>query len=111
MRPESRKLLQDMLEAARDVRLFVRGRTYEQYCQDKQFRWAVERGFEIIGEALAQLSKSDMAMAERISQRRKIISFRNVLIHGYSGVSASITWEVCEVDLPVLVAELESMLG
>ncbi len=47
---------------------------------------AVERKFEIIGEALSQLSKLDLGLAQRIPNVRDIISFRNVLIHGYAVV-------------------------
>jgi uncharacterized protein with HEPN domain len=110
MRPESRILLQDMLDAAKDVSLFVQGRTYEQYQSDRQLKWSVERGYEIIGEALAQLSKLELPLAERISDRRKIISFRNILIHGYRTVSDPITWEICQKDLPILIAELQLLL-
>ena len=48
---------------------------------------AVERKFEIIGEALSQLSKRDPVLAHRVPDFRDIISFRNLLIHGYSVVN------------------------
>jgi uncharacterized protein with HEPN domain len=46
----------------------------------------VERQFEIIGEALGQLAKVDQQLASRITDFQKIVSFRNVLIHGYADV-------------------------
>lgn len=55
MQPEALKFVRDMDEAARDIAGFVATKTYDQYLQDKQLRMAVERGFEIIGEALVQL--------------------------------------------------------
>ena len=39
-----------------------------------------EDQFEIIGEALSQMSKLDPALAKRVSDYQKIISFRNILI-------------------------------
>lgn len=74
-------------------------------------RAAVERMLEIAGEALAQLAKMDAALAERISDHRRIIAFRNVLIHGYSGVDDRLVWDIVETKLPVLRAEVESLLG
>ena|SRR5882724_6121673 len=110
MQPESLKLLEDMRQAARDVASMVAGKTIEQYRADKQLRWAVERGFEIIGEALTQLRKIDPVTAESISDWRSIIGFRNVLIHGYAVVDADKTWDIAVSELPTLVRELDAML-
>ena len=49
-------------------------------------RAAVEREFEIIGEAMTQLAKVDETVADRISHHERIIAFRNVLIHQYGDV-------------------------
>ena len=49
-------------------------------------RAAVEREFEIVGEALSQLAQLDPAVADRISDYRRIIAFRNLLIHGYGQI-------------------------
>jgi uncharacterized protein with HEPN domain len=67
MPPESRKLLEDMRQAATKIARFAAGKTLEQYCQDEQLRWSVERGFEIVGEALSQLHKIDPDTAEHIT--------------------------------------------
>jgi uncharacterized protein with HEPN domain len=110
MPPESRKLLVDMRDAARDLAAITGSESIESYRAGKPLRWSVERGFEIIGEALAQLRKIDAPLAERITDFRKIISFRNVLIHGYSTVSDDLTWHIVQENLPVLMKELEELL-
>lgn len=61
-------------------------------------RSAVERQFEIIGEALSQLARADPTLAERVPDLRRIIGFRNVLIHGYDRVDAAAVWRVVEDD-------------
>jgi uncharacterized protein with HEPN domain len=108
--PQQRKLLEDMRDAAADIATFTHARSLTDYLGDKQFRWSVERGFEIIGEALTQLRKLDSTLAERLTDYRKIISFRNVLIHGYSQINPSTTWDIIEQDMPVLRAELDRLL-
>ena len=69
-------------------------------------RAAVERQFEIVGEALVQLAKLDEKLAARISEHRRIIAFRNILIHGYADVDDRLVWDVVETKLPVLRREL-----
>ena len=56
-------------------------------------RAAVERTFEIIGEAMTQLAKVDKAVAAQISEYQRIISFRNVLIHEYADVDDKLVWD------------------
>jgi uncharacterized protein with HEPN domain len=36
---------------------------------------------------------------------------RNRLIHGYDSVDLEVLWDTIEVDLPPLIAELETILG
>src|SRR5580700_8479850 len=99
MPPEALKLLEDMRQAAKDVMAMVDGKSVETYRTNKQLRWAVERGFEIIGEALTQLRKIDAKTAESITDWRAIIGFRNVLIHGYAIVNPDKTWDIAILEL------------
>lgn len=111
MRPESRTFLYDIREAARLIQEFSSAKTYADYEGDAMLRAAVEREFTIIGEAMAQLASSDPAIASRITAFRRIIAFRNVLIHGYTVVDSQIVWEVSQHDLPPLVREVETLLA
>ena len=107
MQPEALKLLLDMTAAADRLAAISDGRILQEYLSDQEFRWAVERGFEIIGEALTQLRKIDAPLSEKISDFRKIISFRNVLIHGYSQIDDGKTWDILQNNLPALRGELK----
>ena len=53
---------------------------------DDMLKSAVERQFGVIGEALARLAKTDPAVAEQVADHRRIIAFRNILVHGYATV-------------------------
>ncbi len=63
-------------------------------------RAAVERQFEIIGEALNQLSKVSPELARQVPNLREIIGFRNVLIHGYAAVDDARVWQITETSRP-----------
>ena len=74
-------------------------------------RAAVEREFEIIGEAMTQLARVDKAVATRISEYQRIIAFRNVLIHEYADVDDRLVWGVIETNLSTLVREIDALLA
>ena len=94
MQLEAKTLLYDMRQAARSIGDFTAGRNFEDYTADPMLRSAVERQFEIIGEALGKLAKLDPAIASKIPVYQKIISFRNALIHGYAAVQHVVVWGV-----------------
>ena len=73
-------------------------------------RSAVERQFEIIGEALTKLAKADQETAALISEHRRIIAFRNILIHGYAQIDDRLVWGVVESKLPTLSQEMKKLL-
>jgi uncharacterized protein with HEPN domain len=111
MPPETAKLLWDMLTSAQRIESFTTGKSLEDYRRDELLRSAVERQFEIIGEAMSRLLKVDSALAGTISDYRKIASFRNVLIHGYDSIDDVISWGIVQSKLPILRAELERLLN
>lgn len=110
MRLESLKLLEDIRQAAVAIGQFTRDRNLQDYGGDALLRSGVERQFEIIGEALNRLGKSDATTASRIGDYRQIIAFRNVLIHGYDIVDDRVVWEAVQKKLPTLLGQVQSLL-
>jgi uncharacterized protein with HEPN domain len=45
-----------------------------------------------------------------VTSCRRIIAFRNRLIHGYAAVLNDVVWGVVEADLPTLRAEVTRLL-
>lgn len=90
---------------------FVKNRTLDDYNSDPMLRSAVERQFEIIGEALNKALKYDQLLSNKISGARRIIAFRNQLIHGYESIANDIVWGIIETNLPILHREVESLLN
>jgi uncharacterized protein with HEPN domain len=110
MRLEARKYLFDIQQAAERITRFCEDKNFDDYQHDELLRSAVERQFEIMGEALTQLARDDADVAEKIKDYRKIIAFRNILIHAYATVDDRIVWGVVEGDLPALKASLATLL-
>jgi len=110
MRREAKKYLYDIHQAAELIAGFTAGKALADYEEDAMLRSAVERQFEIIGEALALLARLDEALASRISEYRRIIAFRNILIHGYAEVDHRLVWDIVESKLPTLRREVAGLL-
>ena len=111
MQLESAKYLEDIREAAQTVLQATAGRALDDYLRDKLLRLAVERCFEIIGEALRRLDERDHETASKITDFKQIIAFRNILIHGYSLLKHDRVWMVVEHHLPTLLTEVEALLA
>ena len=110
MQLESKKYLYDVSLATDKISRFIDGKQFSDYVIDDLLKSAVERQFEVIGEALNQLSKVDPKLIEKISSYRQIVSFRNVLIHGYAEVDDRLVWNIIETKLPTLIHEVTRLL-
>lgn len=110
MPPKTLKLLEDIRDAAEFVMQVTRSQTESALEQDRLLRQAVERNFEIIGEALNQLTRVDEDTARKITDYEKIVAFRNVLIHGYGLIDAALVWRVVQENLPLLHKQVADLL-
>ena len=111
MNDEVRKNLIDILQAAEEIQTFVRGMDFKAYQGSLIAQRAVERDFEIIGEALNRIRQIDEESLERISEYHRIIGFRNILIHGYDVIDEIIVWNAVENHLPRLLEEVQNILA
>ncbi|MBU2062254.1 MAG: DUF86 domain-containing protein [Bacteroidetes bacterium] len=82
----------------------VEERNFKIYESSKLLRRAVEREFEIIGEATNRLIKID------ISDSRRIVDLRNWVIHAYDNVDNVIIWGIIHKDLPLLKKQVSDLL-
>jgi uncharacterized protein with HEPN domain len=110
MRRDPRSFLWDIQQAADAIASFTAGLDAETFAATDMIHTAVERKFEIIGEALSQLAETDQLLAERIPDFRRAVSFRNLLIHGYAIVDLDRVWRSVAVDLPRLRAAVAALL-
>ena len=111
MHDDACKLLWDAQQATERIARFTAGKRFVDYEADEFLRSAVERQFEIVGEALNQLRRIDPRVADQIPSLSRIIAFRNVLIHGYAAVDNRLVWGVIESNLDPLRSVLDKLLA
>lgn len=104
------KYLFDIKEAAFSIESYLgEKRDFKEYSNNKMLRRAVEREFEIIGEAMNKIDKLDKSIA--ISGKRQIIGIRNRVIHSYDKIDNEIIWGVIIKYLPKLKEEVDILLS
>ena len=106
-----RKYLFDIQEACELLAQFTEGKSLDDYVANPLLRSAVERQFEVIGEAIKQMLDINPQMFSSISDHQRIISFRNRLIHGYADISHDVVWGVLESNLPKLRSEVKELFS
>jgi uncharacterized protein with HEPN domain len=95
MNPRSIKRLEDAAEACAKIRDFTRNQSIEEFMRSDLLKAAVERQFEIIGEALGIASKEDPSVEDHLPELPRIVALRNRLIHGYDSVDPELIWDLC----------------
>lgn len=111
MQRDPRAWLWDVAQAIGAIEGFVSGLDQAAYERSELVHSAVERKFEVIGEALNQLSKTHADLADGIPHLAQIVAFRNLLIHGYARVDHATVWGVIQHSLPSLREAVQMRLS
>jgi uncharacterized protein with HEPN domain len=111
MSSKQAKLLNDVVRACEAIQQFTAGRSRDDYAANLQMRSAVERQFAIVGEAIRKLEREDSSLAKRLSDWRRIIDFRNILVHGYDVLDDNVVWKAVTDQMPVLLGEARQLLA
>ena len=102
-------LLEDIIECIDNIFSYTKGMTYNEYFNNNMVQDAVERNFEIIGEAA---SKFDQPFREKYTDVdwRLLKDFRNVIIHNYFDISQEVLWNAKEFELAALKGKIAEVL-
>lgn len=110
MNPQDETRLRDMLDAARQARSFVEGKTRADLERDNDLiGFAVVRALEVIGEAASKTTQPTHALYPELPWKA-MIGTRNRVIHDYARIDYDIVWDIATVQLPVLISQLEAIL-
>ena len=99
--------VQDILDAAHQIGVYVRGMTFERFVDDTRTFDAVVRNIVIIGEASNHLPIDIRARLSDVPWG-DIIGMRNRLVHRYFQVDSLIVWNAATRHVPPLASQLQS---
>ena len=104
------KWLYDIRFSIEEIEKFIEDteKTYAGFKQNLMLKRAIERNLEIIGEAINRILARQPNI--EISNARKIVSLRNLVIHSYDSISNETIWSIVINNLPALKIEIQQLL-
>lgn len=104
-----KKLLFDIKEAIIAIDTYIgQPKRFDHYKSNAMLQDAVERNLEIIGEAVGRLLKEKPEI--EITNARRIVDARNVIIHSYDNLDNAQIWAIVINHLPTLKKEVVELL-
>jgi len=110
MNPRANKHLHDIAVACRKILDFTEGLGWQEFHASDLLRSAVERQFEILGEASVRLRNEDRKTFDGIGEAASIVGLRNRLAHGYDSIDDAIIWSIVQEKIPDLLRTVEALL-
>jgi len=111
MKRDARAYLLEIRENCDLILKFVSNVDLSAYKADELRKSAVERRFIVIGEILSRLKQADFNLVGNFPDSARIVSFRNILVHGYESISDELVWEVINEHLPSLRTRCDELLA
>ncbi|MBK8269515.1 MAG: DUF86 domain-containing protein [Planctomycetes bacterium] len=97
----------DMILAARKVREFAKGVSWESFRTDEIIQNAIMHQIQIIGEAARSVSE-EYRLTRPLVPWTQIVGMRHKLVHHYFQILPERVWEVVEKDIDPLIDALEA---
>jgi uncharacterized protein with HEPN domain len=109
MSPDSGKYLQDILDSIEMIESHLEQvESFSDYTSNYLVIDAVERRLAIIGEALWKASKLNEEIS--VSDQKKIIGLRHILVHDYDLIDDASIWKIVQTNLKILKKEIQKYL-
>ncbi len=109
MTDQGNKYLSDILQAIWLIESFITDiKDFRDFISDIKTQSAVERQLGIIGEAVNKFEK--LFPEVQLSNAKKIVGFRNRLIHAYDAVDPAMIWAIIKNYLGPLKDEVNSRI-
>ena len=92
-----------------DARSFIDDLSREELKDDRRTRYALQRAFEIIGEAAKHLDDDLRAKYDDVPWD-DMAGMRDMIVHEYFAVDLDVVWRTVRKDLPPVQQRLRNIL-
>jgi len=101
----------DIFVAIEKIKEYVKSFDSVADFQYSSLHWdASIRQLEIIGVALNKLLEDEKFNSLSPKYFRKVVNFRNTIVHGYFGIDADEVWDIITTKLELLETDLKSVI-
>lgn len=107
----ARAFLTEMQSAVEYLLKQAASHSLSSYMEDETLRFAVERNFITLGEAMSQLRRDFPSTSVRIPCAAKVAAFRNLIIHQYWNVDDREVWSVLITQVIPLKTVIDELLA
>jgi uncharacterized protein with HEPN domain len=106
---DDRVSLHQMLDHAEEVVALATGRVREHLDTDRQFQLSVLHLIQTVGEASRRISPEFRDSHTEV-EWQEVAGMRSRIVHAYDAVDMNLVWDIIQMDLPVLIAQLRRLL-
>jgi len=106
---ESIFFLKDIYNSLEKIFKYTENISYDDFLKSDITKDAVERNFEIIGEAVKNLNEDFRNQYPQIPFKQ-VAGMRDKLIHDYFGIDYEILWKTIKDKLPQFKSEIKSLI-
>ncbi len=89
--------VKDILQECKNIKLFTKDITFEEFTNNIEKVYAVAKAFENIGEAVKNLPKEITSKYPQIPWS-EVAKMRDILTHHYFGLDDKVLWDTLEED-------------
>jgi len=101
--------LKDILGCIERIEKYTKRIPFDKFQRNDMVVDGVVRNLEIIGEAAKNIPRELRKLAPEIPWK-KIVGFRNILVHEYYNVELENTWHIVNKQLPILKKQVKDLL-
>lgn len=101
--------LKDIENSLSKILKYTNGISYDEFVNSEITKDAVERNFEIIGEAVKNLSEDFRKQYPDIPFKQ-VAGMRDKLIHDYFGIDYEILWKTIQDKIPQFKIEIKKLI-
>lgn len=105
-----KKHLKDITMSGEKILIYIKDMDYDAFVENRVVYEAVIYNFIIIAEASKRIITTNPELSDELPEVKRIIGFRNYIVHAYDSVDEPIVWAAAQNSLPIYLNKVRELL-